>query len=231
MRKILFYLYIFIQVCISAQTPFEIIRKNITSSNHQNSLSIIDSCLKVKYQIDSSMYYKGLVYIKNNNIKLATKLCNTLHKKFPNFYEVHYLKGLISFSKNNFLKSITEFSKIIKINPNDPKALYNRSIAYGKLEDYDDAIEDLNSCIKLNPNYEMAHYSRAYWLEYTQKYKEAIEDYEFVIRIDPNNFEAYFGLAYLYTILKEKDKACNVINKAILMGSQIATELKDSFCQ
>ena len=45
------------------------------------------------------------------------------------------------------------------------------------------------------------------------------------------NFEAYFGLAYLFNISNEKDKACDVINKAILMGSQIATELKDSFCQ
>ena len=101
------------QVCINAQTPFEIIRKNIVSSNHQNSLSIIDSCLKVQYQIDSSMYYKGLVYIKNNNIKLATKQCITLHKKYPNFYEVHYLNGLISFSQNKFFKSVSEFSKII----------------------------------------------------------------------------------------------------------------------
>ena len=219
------------QVFINAQTPFEIIRKNIVSSNYQNSLSIIDSCLKVQYQIDSSMYYKGLVYIKNNNIKLATKQCITLHKKYPNFYEVHYLNGLISFSQNKFFKSVSEFSKIIKINPKDPKALYNRSIAYGKLEDYDDAIADLDSCLKINPNYEMAHYSRAYWLEYLGKYKEAIEDYQIVIRIDPMNFDAYFGLAYLFNILKEKDKACDVINNAILMGSQIATELKESFCQ
>ena len=219
------------QVCINAQTPFEIIRKNIVSSNHQNSLSIIDSCLKVQYQIDSSMYYKGLVYIKDNNIKLATKQCITLHKKYPDFYEVHYLNGLISFSQNKFFKSVSEFSKIIKINPNDAKALYNRSIAYGKLEDYDDAIADLDSCLKLNPNYEMAHYSRAYWLEYLGKYKEAIADYQIVIRLDPMNFEAYFGLAYLFNISNEKDKACDVINNAILMGSQIANELKESFCQ
>lgn len=73
------------QVFINAQTPFEIIRKNIVSSNHQNSLSIIDSCLKVQYQIDSSMYYKGLVYLKiiilnslQNNVSLFIKISGFL---------------------------------------------------------------------------------------------------------------------------------------------------------
>jgi hypothetical protein len=49
-----------------------------------------------------------------------------------------------------------------------------------------------------------------------------------------NNSDDYYSHIHLIivdNILKDKDKACDVINKAILMGSQIATELKDSFCQ
>jgi hypothetical protein len=45
------------------------------------------------------------------------------------------------------------------------------------------------------------------------------------------NFDAYFDLASICRNQKENAKSCEVINKAIVFGSQIAEELNQMFCK
>lgn len=45
------------------------------------------------------------------------------------------------------------------------------------------------------------------------------------------NFDAYFDVARIYRNQKENAKSCEVINKAIVFGSQIAEELNQMFCK
>lgn len=228
--KLLTYLFLFVSLLGLSQSPFEAMRENNLQANYHKSLLIADSCLTKNYQKDSALFYKGLTYLKMDNLKLAKKNCQLLLKSFPEFSDAHYLLGLIYFTNQNYASSVDEFSKVLKTNSKHLKARYNRSIAFGLLEDYLYAIEDLSMCIQLNPNYSLAYYSRAYWYEYTGNYAESIKDYLSVIRLDEKNYDAYLGLAYVYQNQKETLKACETIQSAILAGSQIAEDVKDSFC-
>ncbi|MCC6370043.1 MAG: tetratricopeptide repeat protein [Bacteroidia bacterium] len=231
MKKLFTYFLVLIGLFGFAQNPFITIHSFILQNNFNQARLVLDSCQTKNYFADSVYFYRGLSAIKEGKTEACREFCARLTKEFPQFYEVHYLKGLMFFQKQNFGKSADEFTRLLKYNPKDIKALFNRSVALGRMEDYLDAINDLNTCIEINSNYADAYYSRAYWYEYTGNYQEATKDYQTSIKLNPKNYDAYFGLAFIYQTLKESTKACETINKAILAGSQIAEEVKDSFCR
>ncbi len=231
MKYCLTYWLLSVTLWASSQNPYGRVRYWLENEDYNEALHVLDSCRNTDYQKDSTLFYKGLVLLKKGSLPEAKKTSAELSSGFPSFYEVHYLNGLLYFASDNYGKSIQSFNKVLKSNPNNLKALYNRSIVLGLLEDYLSAIEDLSACIVINPKYTKAYYSRAYWYEYTGNYVEAAKDYQKVIELDPKNYDAYMGLAYIYQNLKENDKACDVVNKAISAGSQIAVEVKENFCR
>lgn len=220
----------FIQIAL-AQKPFDQARSFLDKADYTSCTRILDSCHAAKYHSDSVLFYLGLVKFKTDNIEAGQRYIALLNKEYPDFYEVHYLKGLLYFSKKNYAKSADEFTRVIEKDPRNVKAYFNRSVALGQLEEFLDAISDLGECIKLEPSNPQNYYSRAYWYEYTGNYPEAAKDYQFAIGLDPRNYDAYMGLAYVYKNLKDDSKACEVINKAISAGSQIADEVKINFCR
>lgn len=222
---------LFICLNSNAQNPFVLVHQHLSNGEYINAHKLLDSCYSKDYYRDSVLFYKGLVQLKENKVSECKKTCEALSKNHPAFSEVHYLKGLLYFVQENYGKSANEFTKVIKSNPNDIKSFYNRSVTLGMMENYLEAIEDLGTCIKLDPNYSQAYYSRAYWYEYTGNYPEASKDYHESIRLNPKNFDAYLGLAFIYQVQHEGTKACEIINKAIGAGSQIAEEIKEGFCR
>jgi len=213
---------------LSSQSVFTRVRSDLSNKNNA---VLLDSCNSANFYKDSVIYYKALIKLKENNIAHAKQLCKELQKNYPAFYEVHYLNGLIFLSSKNYGRSVNEFNEVLAKNSRHLKALYNRALAFGLMEEYDKAIEDLNACIELKPMYSLAYYSRAYWNEFLGNYPAAIKDYETTINLDPKNYDAYLGLAYIYHGLKTNTKSCEVINRAIQAGSQIAEEVRDNFCR
>lgn len=228
----LFFTYLFFVLCSAApaQKTFDKLRAMMHREQYGPLMKIIDSCIVKDHEKDSALYYKGLILLKQKRTKDAHKTWKELVKTFPDFREAHYLGALISFTEEDYGRAIDEFSYIIKRNPDHLGALYNRSIAFGILEDYLYAIEDLDACIKLDPDNPSYYYSKAYWYEYTGNYPEAEIAYKRTISLDPKNYDSYFGLAFIYQMQNEPGKACDMINNAISSGSQIAEELKLSFC-
>lgn len=222
------YLFLFLLIFCQAQNPFTRVRSEL---NLHSSLVLLDSCADKKFYNDSVLFYKALIHLKKAEYKMANKTCKALAKDYPDFKEVHYLNGMLFFSNQNYGKSVTEFNLALQANPKNAKALYNRSVAFGLMEEYLSAIDDLDACIQINPNYMLAYYSRGYWYEFTGNYTEAAKDYEKTIQLDGSNYDAYLGLAYSYQQLGNPIKACEVLTKAIIEGSQVAAEIKEIFCK
>ena len=231
MKLAVFYILFFTAAFCRAQAVFTEARKNMNSTTPERSLAVMDSCVLKNYQPDSALFYGALLSLKLNRVKEARKRSGTLLRSYPGFRGRHYLNGLIFFTDQNYGRCISEFNLAAKEEPHNLRIIYNRALAFGMLEEYLSAIEDLTACIDLDSGYVLAYYSRAYWYEYTGNYPESAKDYESVIRLDPKNYDAYHGLAYVYQNLHETQKACQVINKAIKEGSQIAEELKEIFCK
>jgi len=231
MRTFLIHIFLFSTLLQKAQSPFISFRANFQKEDYKTSQKILDSCSFAKYQMDSVLFYKGLLTLKKGNVKGAKLLCKDLQKTYPAFNEVHYLNALIYFNQEDYGNSIDEFTVLIMQNPQHMKARYNRSLAHGMLDNYLSAIDDLTACITVDSTFAVGYYSRAYWYEFSGNYDDAKKDYEKSIDLDPKNYDAYFGLAYIYQNQKENTKACEVLSKAISQGSQIAAELKENFCR
>lgn len=225
---ILFTLLVFFHY---GQTRFNRVRQNINTDNAIQLITLLDSCLFKDYHRDSALFFKGLVHLKLNKVIEARRYYGLLVEEFPEFYAAHYLNGLIMYVLKRYGESIIELSMVIKKNPNDWRAHYDRALAYGQIDANIAVIEDLDACLKVYPNFASALYSRAYWNENSGFYKEAIRDYEKCIAVEPKNFDAYTGLAFAYQSIKDNDKACETINKAIKQGSQAAAEVKNIFCK
>ncbi|PBQ32530.1 hypothetical protein CNR22_12355 [Sphingobacteriaceae bacterium] len=231
MRFFIFYIFFSSAILMKAQSPFISFRTSFQNDDYKSSQRVLDSCSFAKYEMDSVLYYKGLLTLKKGNIKGARLLAKDIQNTYPSFNEVHYLNALIYFNQEDYGNSIDEFTVLIMQNPQHMKARYNRSIAHGLLDNYLSAIDDLSACITVDSSFAMGYYSRAYWYEFSGNYEEAKKDYEQSIKLDPKNYDAYFGLAYIYQNQKERTKACETIRSAVSAGSQIAEELSENFCR
>jgi tetratricopeptide (TPR) repeat protein len=231
MRCWLINIFILLNLFATGQSPFQLTRQLTSEADYERACGVLDSCYQKKYHPDSVLYYKCIVQLKTGKVKEARGTCRKLMRNFPDFKFGHYVNGLVLFSEMDYGRCIDEFTRALEVNPTHFNALYNRSLAFGMLEDYLLAIGDLDKCIELDPGSSSSYFSRAYWYEFTGKYAEAAMDYEKTIQLDPKNYDAYMGLAFTHQVQNNNAKACEVINKAIVAGSQIAEDLKVNYCR
>lgn len=212
-----------------AQAPFDRLRAALDEGNLELS-SLADSCLRQNYQTDSALYYHSLFLIKKGRLAEAKTQITLLEKKYPDFYMKDYAYALYYFESENYGKCTDRLNAVLKKNPAHLKSLYNRALVAGLLADYKAAIEDLSACISLQPEQAMYYYSRAYWHEMGGKLDAAGSDYEMAIRKNSRLFDAYFGIANCYRLQKNNDKACEAIDRAEAAGSQVAGDLRQTYC-
>jgi tetratricopeptide (TPR) repeat protein len=231
MKRSAIILFLFAFQHLLSQTPFNRVRHYLHDDKTKEAAVVVDSCLIGKYQVDSALFYSGMVNIKFHNLKAARDDYKKLVREYPGYFDAHYLHGLILYASEDYAKSIDEFNKTIESSPHHVKAYYNRALALGMTENYSLCVEDLDKCITLDSTFAHAYYSRAYWKEFMGKFDEAAADYEAVIRLEPRSYFAYFGLAYCWQMRNDNGKACEAVTRAIAAGSQVGDELKDKFCK
>lgn len=228
MKKFLHITFFFAAFNVSGQSAFNAVRTALDNGSPFEEKSL-DSLVKIKYCPDSIFYFKALLHIRANELKMALPLLEKLKENYPTFYLQHYAKALYFFQKKDYGRSVDQFNLVLQQDSNHVKSLYNRALIAGLLEDYASALEDLSSCIAIAPSSNL-YYSRAYWNELSGNYQAAIRDYEQCIDLSEKLFDAYFGLANCYRYLKQADKACHAIERAQAAGSQIALDLQDNYC-
>lgn len=151
MRALFFYTLVLISLFSKGQTIFSNVRECMLVGAFKTSLTQLDSCIAKNYLKDSAIYYKGMTYLKMNNLKEANVNCSTLIKTYPKFNDAHFLQGLIYYSEKKYETSISEFDIVISKAPNHLNAIYNRALALGAGGNYNKCIEGLNKCISLKP--------------------------------------------------------------------------------
>jgi tetratricopeptide (TPR) repeat protein len=231
MKATLKILLLFASLFTSAQSPFTRAVRLLHHDDIKGAAVIVDSCSAARYFMDSVHFYGGLISLRFNDVDAAGRSYKALKKNYPEFAEAPFLHGMILFNRQHYGKSIDAFNEMIATHPGHTRSYFNRALALGLTENYQLAVEDLTKCIALDPSFAHAYYSRAYWYEFMDKYAEAAADYEQSILKDPRNYDAYFGLAWCLQMQGQKEKACQTIERAIEAGSQVASEMRETFCR
>jgi len=230
LKKIIVILLIFSAALLRAQEPFARMRQALEAGDAEQ-MVLADSCVRHNYQMDSALYYRSLFLLKKGRLTEAKNQIKVLEKKYPDFYLSDYASALYYFEQEDFGRCTDKLNAVLKKNPQHLKSLYNRALVAGLLEDYKAAQEDLTTCINLQPSQALFYYSRAYWLELAGKTEAAILDYEQTIQKNSRFFDAYFGIANCYRIQKNNEKACEAIDRAESAGSQVAVDLRQTYCR
>jgi tetratricopeptide (TPR) repeat protein len=231
-RSGLFCLFIFCMSFVSpAQNYYSLAKESYRLGKYQECITYLDSCDYAKFSPDSVLCLRAYIALKNNDPDKATVYCNSLQLVNKHYHELWYLRALTSSMKKKYALATEQYTKFLYKEPAHAHALYNRAWAKGNLEDFESALEDLDLCIKYDPNFSDAYFLRGYWQESLGNYDEAYKDYSRSLEINPDHKEVYVPLAYLMNKKGEKEKACELLQKAIEKGVSMAHDLQENYCK
>jgi Flp pilus assembly protein TadD/peroxiredoxin len=102
-------------------------------------------------------------------------------------------------------------NRALELEPDNSEANYSVGMLYARVNQMQRASQYLEKAIALRPDYPDALNNLGVLLVREQQYEEAEKRFEKCIRVAPNFDQAYLNLARLYVVLKEKDKAKEVL--------------------
>lgn len=115
----------------------------------------------------------------------------------------------------------------------------NRNMVLNSQAYYRMTIADYDSCLVYNPDYMLAYTNRGiaymsvsqYDTNYLRKYASlAQKDFENAIALDSNYADNYYNLAWIYWIDKDFQRACELWRRADELGSVVARQPLDNYC-
>jgi Flp pilus assembly protein TadD/peroxiredoxin len=113
--------------------------------------------------------------------------------------------------QGDFAESEKVLKRALEIEPDNAEVHYNLGMLYARQEQLALASEYLQRAVALRPDYPDALNNLGVFFVREERYAEAEEQFTVCIRVAPNFDQAYLNLARLYVILKEKDKAREVL--------------------
>ena len=113
--------------------------------------------------------------------------------------------------QGNLAESEKLLKRALELEPENPEVNYNLGMLYARQEQLQLASDYLQRAVTLRPEYPDALNNLGVFFVRQERYPEAEEKFTTCIRVAPNFDQAYLNLARLYVILKEKDKARDVL--------------------
>jgi len=113
--------------------------------------------------------------------------------------------------QGNFAESERLLKRALELEPENPEVHYNLGMLYARQEQLSLASGYLQRAVTLRPDYPDALNNLGVFFVREERYAEAEEKFTTCIRLAPSFDQAYLNLARLYVVLKEKDKAREVL--------------------
>jgi tetratricopeptide (TPR) repeat protein len=165
-----------------------------------------------------------------NNLGMIAAQQGRTDEAIPNFQESlrqrpDYAIALVNLGnvyrrQGNFAEAEKLLKHALQLEPENPEVHYNLGMLYARQEQLQTASEYLQRAIILRPDYPDALNNLGVFFVREERYPEAEEKFATCIRIAPNFDQAYLNLARLYVMLKEKEKARDVLQALLQQQPQ-----------
>jgi Flp pilus assembly protein TadD/peroxiredoxin len=103
----------------------------------------------------------------------------------------------------------------VAVAPNDPEANYSIGMLYARQNQLQRASDYLEKAVALRPDYADALNNLGVLRVRQEQYSEAQQSFETCIKVAPNFDQAYLNLARLYVLLKEPEKAKEILRELL----------------
>ncbi|MEO8868494.1 MAG: tetratricopeptide repeat protein [Bacteroidia bacterium] len=177
---------------------------------------------------------RGMIKYKQKEYPYAIKDIEQglVLSKYQNISSDIYLSLAQSkFETGAYKSAIKVFDTLIKRNPKDENALTYRGASKISINDFSGAIKDLDEAIKLNPKSYMAYNFRGTAKGGLKQNIEALKDFDLCIKIKLDYPSVYVNRAAIKMASKDKRGACEDLNKADQLGSDIAIKYIQQYCK
>jgi Flp pilus assembly protein TadD/peroxiredoxin len=122
--------------------------------------------------------------------------------------------------QGNFADAEKPLKRALELEPENPEVNYNLGMLYALQEQLPLASQYLERAVSLRPDYPDALNNLGVFFVREERYSEAEEKFKACIRVAPAFDQGYLNLARLYVILKEKDKARQVLQTLLQQQPQ-----------
>ncbi len=122
--------------------------------------------------------------------------------------------------QENFAQAEKFLKRALELEPENPEVNYNLGMLYARQEQLPLASRYLGRAVSLRPDYPDALNNLGVFFVREERYSEAEDNFKACIRVAPSFDQGYLNLARLYVILKEKDKAREVLQTLLQQQPQ-----------
>lgn len=134
------------------------------------------------------------------------------------------------FETGDYKGAIQVFDTLLKRNPKNEFAHTYRGASKIETSDFSGAINDLEEAIKINGKSFIAYNFRGTAKAGLKQYVEALKDFDYAIKLKFNYPSVYVNRAAVKMASKDRRGACEDLNKADQLGSDVAYKLIQQYC-
>ena len=147
------------------------------------------------------------------------------------WYELYFYRGWSYYYLKKYNNALSDANYYVTKNGNNISYKLRGWVRY-KLKKYDDAIDDFNKCIEIDKTLSDCYNGRGF-INYNihENYNIAFDDFNKAIENDSDVGVYYRNRGLCYIKFGKKNKGCEDIRKADILGDSEAQEFLDKYCK
>ena len=163
-------------------------------------------------------------------VKEITDALKLIPADKPN-YEAYKLRAKARFEIADYKNAIKDWNVYLEAFPKEEAALVARGASKIESADFQGAISDLDAAIKLNDKNPVSYNYRGVAKGENKQFVDGLKDLDFAIKLRFNYAEAFVNRAAIKFASKDKNGACEDLNKADSLGDEMAVRLIETYCK
>ena len=171
----------------------------------------LEQAVKLRSNYAEAWNNLGMVYAQQGQEDEAIKNFQQSLALRPTYATALLNLGNLLRRKGAFAEAQKLLEQAVEVAPNDPEANYSVGMLYARQNQIPRASDYLEKAVALRPDYAEALNNLGVLRVRQEQYSEAQQKFETCIKVAPNFDQAYLNLARLYALLKEPEKAKEIL--------------------
>lgn len=163
-------------------------------------------------------------------VKELTDAIKLLPADKPN-YDAYKLRAKARFEIGDYKNATKDWTIYLENFPQEEAALVARGACKIESADFQGAISDLDAAIKINDKNPVSFNYRGVAKGENKQFVDGLKDLDIAIKLRFNYAEAFVNRAAIKFASKDKQGACEDLNKADSLGDEMAIRLIETYCK
>jgi len=180
-------------------------------NDFQNARQYLEQAVKLRPNYPEAWNNLGMVAAHENLADEAIRDFQQSLQLRPSYTIALLNLGNFYRRQGNFGEAEKLLNRAHEFEPDDPEVNYNLGMLYARQGRSQNALQFLERAVSLRPDYSDALNNLGVLLVQAERYPEAEQTFRTCIQVAPNFDQAYLNLARLYVLIKDKEKAREVL--------------------